>query len=154
MLLQSWLPSFKEAHYASLTLCGCIYLVSSVVPKLSLKSFPSHHLTNGQEVTWLSWAFQLAHLSMKYEMLTAEFFLIWKAQLKLLPHLGNNSGFTDAVAYLKGWSALAWEPGNMQLDWARGIYILPSASLNSWILHCSDLALVKPASLSHCYLVC
>lgn len=59
--------------------------------------------------------FSLLMSLMKYQMLTAELFLICKAQLKLLPHLGNNSGLTDAVAYLKGWWGLACEPGNMQL---------------------------------------
>lgn len=42
--------SFKEAHYAFLTLRGYVHLVSSVVLKLSLKNFSSHHFTNSQEV--------------------------------------------------------------------------------------------------------
>lgn len=146
MLLQSWLPSFKEVRYASLTLCGRVRLVSSVVPKLSLKSFPSHHRTNGQ----VSWLFSLLISLLKYEMLTAEVFSHLKNTTKTISWKQNSDLSPMQLTYLKEWCGPAWEQGNMQLDWARGIYILPSASLNSWILHCSDLALERPASLPHC----
>lgn len=84
--------------------------------------------------------FSLLISLMKYEPLTGGFsyvkngenFLVLKTRLR------------SHLSHLEGQWGMKWEWWNLQLHWARGIYTLPTASLDSWILQCSELALLGP----------